>query len=118
MNQKAQYQLNKSNIAIENLEQALASINYYKDKIEQTLYILKNFKVGDEQTGELSTVDSQFLKNASFMAEQFARDEECNGNTNLATFSSLNDCVVQYNAYLESKKLSYETIDEDDGYHD
>jgi len=116
MNQNAQYQLNKSNEAIDNLDKALGSIEFYKDKIEQALYILKNFKIGNEQTGELSSHDSEFLRHVSFMAKEFDRDEELNGNTTLSVFASLEDSINQYS---KVEKSNYELAPfEDDGYHD
>lgn len=98
MNKIAESQLKKQKQTIDNLNNALASIEFYKKQIEESLNIVLMFKVGDDTTGELSAKDSNFLDQANRLGADFSNEEEHNGTTTLSILYPLEDLNSQYRA--------------------
>lgn len=88
MNSIAEIQIHHTRNAIINLESALQSIEHYKKQVELTLYLLKDLRVGDEKTGQLSPKDYEFLYHANCIGNDF-RDEKKDGTPILSILDSL-----------------------------
>lgn len=95
MNSIAEIQIRHTRNAIVNLENALEVIERYKLEVERTLNILKDFRVGDETTGQLSEKDRQYLFQANCIGNDF-REQKDDTSTILPILHPLDELNSKY----------------------